>query len=657
MPSGKISNYFYRNLKDLTFEDLSTEWGVVPNLITNGVAYGDLDNDGDLDLVLNNLDSIALIKENTLDDHNTANFMQLDLVGTGANTKAIGAKIQVYYDGNYQYQELYPVRGFKSSVDYRIHIGLGQAKTVDSLVVTWPGGGKSVLRNPETGKIVTLSQSESNTYKVARDFPDPLFEAVSNDLLGVDYAHDENNFIEFNREPMLPHMHSREGPALAVADVNQDGLVDFFVGGAKHQEASIYLQDKNSFIKSDQSALTNDKLSEDVDAGFLDFDRDGDLDLVVISGGNEFQGETDPRLPRLYINDGSGKFTKFSTAFQGVHQTGSCVAICDFDEDGWQDLFLGSLVEPWSYGIAPKSYLLKNESGKRFIDVSEQLPNQGVLGMINDAAWVDLTGNGKKSLVLAGEWMEITLLDWVGQSFEKTNIAGTSGWWKSVSHMDYDGDGDQDLLLGNMGLNSKLKASTEYPLNLYLEDFDQNGKLDAVMTVTGPEAESIFSSPVLLERQIPSIASTLPSDLIIAEASLTDLFGDELLKANKLSVTELRSGVFINNGTNFHFEPFPNIMQISFLRDFLINDLTGDGSPEILAAGNLYASSMQEGRYAADRGSVITGFPNHPTILPNRETGISLRGDIRRIAHLDYQGQDLVMVARNNSSIMWFKRK
>jgi hypothetical protein len=452
-------------------------------------------------------------------------------------------------------------------------------------------------------------------------------------------------------------MHSQEGPAVAVADIKSEGVDDFFVGGAKHQQGSIYLQIEGGFTLTDQPALVQDKLAEDVDASFFDFDQDGDQDLVVVSGGNEFQGDSPNRQPRLYTNDGSGRFTVFPDAFEGIYQTGSCIAVYDFDGDGWQDVFLGSLVVPWNYGLAPQSYLLKNDRGRSFVDVSRYLPNNGVLGMINDAAWVDLNGNGKKSLVLAGEWMDISILSSNGAEFEISTIPESSGWWKTINHMDYDGDGDQDLLVGNMGLNSKLEATKKRPLNLFLDDFDQNGKLDAVMTYNVKGEESIFASRDLLESQIPSIGPKFPTNKAFAEASPKDIFGDGLSQAKKLTVNELRSGVFINEGHGFHFQPFPITMQISFIQDFLVADFNADGLMDIFTVGNLFASSMQEGRYAADRGSIITGLPDYHQVLNKHDTGISLRGDIRHIESLSFQGNELIMVVRNNDSIQWLKQR
>ena len=658
MPDGNISNYFFRNNKDLTFENVSEIWGAVPDMITQGVAYSDLDNDGDLDLVLNNLDKPALIKENTIRNDSSGNYLGLQLSGPGRNTRAVGARIQVYYAGQHQLLELYPVRGYKSSVDYRLHIGLGSAVTIDSLIINWPGGRSTTLRNVEVNRILELSPSDSPTSVAVESSVDPLFTPVYNKTLGLDYIHRENSYNEFNREPLIPHMHSREGPALAIADVNHDGLDDFFIGGAKHQEGAIYIQNSSGFFKTDQPALLTDRLYEDVKAEFCDFDHDGDDDLVVVSGGNEFEGNSPNRQPRLYLNDGTGLFTLLQEAFSGVYQTGSCIAIHDFDQDGWQDIFFGSQVEPWNYGVAPKSYLLKNITGKAFKDASYLLPNNGQLGMINDAEWVDLAKSGHKSLVLVGEWMNITILTLTGEGFELNVIPESSGWWKAVQALDFDGDGDQDLLVGNLGLNAKMKAGKDAPVNLYVEDFDRNGRLDPIMTVNVKGEESIFNQEVMLTRQIPSIGLSLPDKISFAEATPRDFFGGNLLKANKLTVNEFRSGIYINENGEFYFKPFPNILQISPIRDFLLADIMANGSMEILSVGNMYPASMHEGRYAAGRGSVIkVGSTQVPEVLTYMETGFSARGDVRGVELLKFQGNDLLAVTTNNDSILWFRRR
>jgi hypothetical protein len=656
MPEGKVANYFYRNNQDLTFQDVSDKWGVAPQRITNGIAYGDLDNDGDLDLVLNNLNANAVIKRNNTNMLFEHNYLAIDLHGNNGNSKAIGAKVEVFDKERYQYHESFPVRGFKSSVEPRLHLGLGSSKVIDSIKISWPIGGMTTLTNVNANQLLDIVAPTDHIQTMAESSGHAAFEKIPSGEMGVNYVHLENKFIEFNREPLIPHMHSQEGPALAIADINGDGLDDFFVGGAKYQAGTVYIQQKSGFIALKQEALIEDKLTEDVDACFFDFDKDGDQDLVVVSGGNEFIGESNNRQPRLYENNGTGIFTELSSVFAGIYHTGSAVAVHDYDGDGWEDLFFGSLVEPWNYGAKPQSFLLRNINGKTFENRTEVLPQNGYFGMINDATWVDLDNNGSQSLVLVGEWMEVTIINVKEKEFDMVTIPQSQGWWKAVEHVDIDNDGDQDLLVGNLGLNSKIKASKKDPLRLYLNDFDKNGKIDPLITTSLDGREELFSYREQLQRQIPSIGSQYPNHKLYAEASIKDLFGNKLSEAEMLKVTELRSGIFVNDGSGFRFKAFPNIMQISVIQDFLVSDFNADGQKDLFTVGNLYAATMKEGRYAGGRGMFCLGpFSQWPN--PMNVRGLGLKGDKRSAKQLLFQGEKFILIATNNDSLQWIHHK
>jgi len=655
MPDGLVANYFFKNQGDLSFKDYSGIWSKTTSRSTTGAAYADLDNDGDLDMVFNNLDDQAVLLENLTSQDTNCHFLNVKLIGIDKNPFAIGAKLSVYIDGRHQFFEVFPIRGFQSSVDTRTHIGLSTNSSIDSLVIGWPNQTFTTLYDISSDQFLIIDQKENPGRRKNKSYPknEKIFSKASSDSLGVDFAHKENAFIEFNREALIPHMNSTEGPALAVADVNMDGLDDFFVGGAKHQAGRLYIQTANGFEHKKLTDFQTDKIMEDVDATFFDFDKDQDLDLIVVSGGNEFSGDSPNRIPRLYINDGSGNLSKMTDAFPGVFQNGSCVTVVDFDDDGWDDLFLGSLTVPWNYGLSPKSYLIKNDNGQKFIDVSYLLPDSGRIGMINDAELADLDKDGSPELLLAGEWMNISILKWTGGEYKKSEIEHSSGWWKCIQAVDYDNDGDMDIMVGNLGLNSKLKANKKNPVTLYVNDFDQNGKLDQVLTYYREGQESVFPAKADLTKQLVSIKKKYLSYQEYADASVNDIFGIGLEEAKKLIAVEMRSGVFINSDMEFSFVPFPNEMQFSFLQDFHLFDVNNDGIKDILTAGNFYASSVQEGRYNADKGSLLINRGNGFQLTKNYETGLSIDGEVRKIESLTFKGDKYLLIAINNRPITW----
>jgi hypothetical protein len=652
MPGGAARNYFIKNNGDLTFSDMSGSWSTDLLGITNGTAYVDLDNDGDLDIVMNNLNRKSILKENLSRKDSLNHFLNIELVGIGLNSKSIGSNISVYTMGQLQFFEVFPVRGFKSSGDTRIHVGLGNNERADSILIHWPDGKLSALYNVRADQFIKINQANAGERQKVIESYQPMFSEVPVSEIGIDYKHQENRFIEFNREALIPHMNSMEGPALAVGDLNGDGLDDFYLGGAKHQEGQIYVQKSSGFVSSSQKALIEDKTTEDVDAELFDFDNDGDLDLLVVSGGNEFSGEDFNRQPRLYLNDGDGGFVKADGIFQDVYQNGSVVAVHDFDGDGWSDIFLGTLTVPWNYGVIPKSYLLRNLEGEALQDVSDLLKENGQLGMINDASWADLDGNGQKDLVLAGEWMNIKILLAEDGKFKAIEIPNSSGWWKSIDVMDADGDGDMDLIGGNLGLNTKLRASSEYPVKLLINDFDKNGKLDQVMTYAVNGKESIYPSYRDITKQIPAISDRFATAREYASATIQELFGkDDLNQASVLISNEMRSGIFINENGKFLFHPFKNEAQLSWIQDILLDDINIDGRIDILTGGNSRSSTIQEGWYLADQGSLLLNESEGFMVRENFKIGLSLKGEIREMKIIEFQNRKHILVARNNDSI------
>ncbi|MCG8306936.1 MAG: VCBS repeat-containing protein [Cytophagales bacterium] len=658
MPDGFSDNYFYKNLKDLTFEDVSKEWGVEKDRISNGIAYSDLDNDGDLDLILNNLNNPATIKENRINKDASGNFISIKLVGKGANTQAVGSKIELYCGRDCQLFEVFGTRGFKSSVDHRIHAGLGRHPMVDSMRIEWPDGSDTVVYKIDANQFYRLEQSSTSgsaglpgSGEGAKTTPH-LFTTFDGADIGIDFYHSSDIGRQTKKGTFTNLLNDHDAPALAIGDVNNDGLDDFYIGGGSRQAGGIFIQTNGRFTKYGQDVFFPEKSSSDIDAAFFDFDKDHDLDLLVV--GKQWSADRASPFgnPRLYLNNGSGGFKKLDGAFKGAFNTGSCIAIHDFDSDGWPDVFMGSGLISGVYGPSPKSRLFKNNLGSGMIEVSRLLPNGGTLGMVKDAQWADLTGDHKKELITVGEWMEVSILVKDRERFTLLKIPNSAGLWQTVCLTDYEGDGDMDILAGNMGLNSKLKLSENGALNLYLEDFDRDGRIDPVMTGVFQGKESIFNTRDNLVQQIPLIGRKFRSYRSYAEASVTEVLGDRVATARKLTVNELRSGVFINNSGSFRFEPFPNICQISYLKTFLTSDFNKDGKVDILTGGNFTESSMREGRYSSGRGTVLLGKNNGYEVALNHIIGLSLTGEVSGMEKIIFQGKGLVLIARRNASVL-----
>ncbi|MFB3132621.1 MAG: FG-GAP-like repeat-containing protein, partial [Rhodothermales bacterium] len=536
MPQAPLSNYAFRNNGDLTFTNKAPAWGLDQPGFSNGAVYADLDNDGDLDLVVNNLNAPAALYENHADTRTDHHYLTIILQGEGDNTAGLGARVIVKHAGSQQMVEQAPTRGWISSVDPRLHVGLGAAATVDTLIVVWPDGRYQTLTDVAADQMLTVRQEEAEgTYRYPSAPSDSLFEDVT-EALDLDYRHEENAFLDFNRERLMPHLISTEGPAVAVGDVNGDGLEDIYAGGAKWQDARLLLQQsEGDFIPTNEALWHADSLYEDVDAAFFDADGDGDLDLYVVSGGNEFWGRNDALKDRLYRNDGNGAFARAEDALPDLHANGCCVAPADFDGDGDVDLFVGSRVVSRNYGMTPTSYLLENDGAGVFTDATASRAEAlAEAGMITDAVWTDTNGDGQLDLIVVGEWMPIRIFEQrEGQFVERTNEAGldgTDGWWNTVEAADLDGDGDVDLIAGNLGLNSSLKTSPDAPVRVYMKDFDANGTLDQMLTTYKNGVAYPLASPDELIQQIPSLAPRYATYADFGDSRLEDIFTPDQLR-------------------------------------------------------------------------------------------------------------------------------
>ncbi len=661
MPVVKIPNAAFQNEGKLAFTNVSRAWGLDQESFSNGAAYADLDNDGDLDLVVNNVDQEAFIYRNrTIDgDRPTNNFLKLSFRGEGANTQGLGARIIIPLDSQTMMQEVYTTRGYQSAVPAELLVGLEKRDRVDTLVVVWPDHRFEVLTGVPANRHLTLDQKNaSGRYDFSATMM-PIFENI--DDTNLTYKHQENSFIEFNREVLVPHMSSTEGPRLAVGDVDGDGREDFFVGGAKHQPGVVFVQTPTGFQPLPQPALQADSLSEDVGATLVDVDQDGDLDLVVVSGGNEFRGEEEALLTRLYKNDGQGHFRRDRSALPDVFVNGSCVTAADFDQDGDADLFIGGRVVSRNYGKMPQSYLLQNDGQGNFTDVTEQqAEGLAQVGMVKDAHWADLDGDGWVELVIAGEWMPISVFTNQQGRLARAEISSldsASGWWNTLEVADVDDDGDLDLVAGNLGLNSKLSAFPNEPVSLVVKDVDHNGTTEQLLFHYVQGQKRLFATKDELSSQLVDIKNCFVSYDAFARATVEEVFPREQLNdAKELTVNEARSGVFINEGKmNFRFTPFPTEAQFAPIN--AIQVLPGEGAPDLLTAGNFYEVTIERGRYDADYGTLLSNRGNGQFVpVPNPKSGIYLEGQVRDLETINYQGEDFIIVARNNKSLSFIRK-
>ena len=659
MPHVAATNYLFRNKGDLTFENVARPWGLATNGFSNGAAYVDLDNDGALDLVVNNLNAPAAIYRNRARDLDTASrhYLTVTLRGSGANTAGIGAKVMIGAGGSHQLVEVMPTRGFESAVDPRVHFGLGSSRVVDSLVVAWPDGRTQVLSNVPADQFITISQRDAARARLLAPGSRLLFSDVTPQT-GISYTHRENTYFDFGREPLMPHLVSTEGPALAIGDVNGDGRDDIYAGGAKWQPGELWLQQPDGrFRPVPEPAFRADSIHEDVDAAFFDADGDGDLDLYVVSGGNEFW-EGEPLHDRLYLNDGRGNFTR--APLPPFQHNGSCLVPGDFDGDGDVDLFVGSRVVARQYGLSPASYLLENDGHGGFRDVTrEKAPGLDTAGMVTRATWIDYDGDGKLDLIVVGDWTPVRVFHQEnGRFVDRTQAAGfanTNGWWTSVQATDLNGDGRPDLVLGNSGLNSFIRASPTEPAQLYVGDFFKTGMLTQILTSYRHGVSYPLVGRDALVQVMPSLRTHYPTHASFGASRIRNIIpGKALKQARVLEADTFASAVALNRGDGmFEIHALPLEAQFAPVYASMAGDFDGDGKTDLLLAGNFYGVTPIEGRYDASYGLLLHG-DGHGGFTPvdMEQSGLAIDGQVRHMALLKRaNGDRLIVVARNNDKL------